>query len=161
MQGPGDSSEDAKAAAGEGPKDGAEAAPSITYDIDPSLRLVMVTYIGKVTLPALAAAQAEARRDPKFDPSYALLFDYTQADGSEIDTAAVKRIASSTPFGPAAPRAFVVADEVGYGLVRMFRAYSELAGRGDLVEAFRDRDEAIRWITSVMNRRRDPPPSGS
>ena len=150
MQGDSDRSEN------EGRTEGAaEATPratasSITYQIDPALRLVIVTYIGKVTLQALAAAQAEARARPDFDPSFALLFDYTQADASEIDTAAVKRIASNTPFGPKAPRAFVVSDEVGYGLVRMFRAYSELAGRGDMVEAFRDRDEAIRWIASVM-----------
>ena len=139
----------------ESERSGGDAAPqpSITYHIDPALRLVVVTYVGKVTLATLAAAQAEARARPDFDPSFALLFDYTQADASEIDTAAVKRIAASTPFGPAAPRAFVVADEVGYGLVRMFRAYSELAGRGDMVEAFRDRDEAIRWIASVMQTR--------
>jgi hypothetical protein len=138
--------------------DGSEAQPaatppSITWHIDTALRLVIVTYVGKVTLASLAAAQAEARRHPDFDPGFALLFDYTKADPSEIDTAAVKRIAAGTPFGPAAPRAFVVADDVGYGLVRMFRAYSELAGRGDMVEAFRDRDEAIRWIASVMAKR--------
>lgn len=131
----------------------ADATPSISYDIDTALRLVVVTYVGKVTLETLAAAQAEARRRPDFDPSFALLFDYRRADASAIDTAAVKRIASSTPFGPSAPRAFVVADDVGYGLVRMFRAYSELAGHGDMVEAFRDRDEAIRWIASVMSRK--------
>ena len=132
---------------------GGETPSSITYHIDPALRLVVVTYVGKVTLGALAAAQAEARSRPDFDPSYALLLDYTQADASEIDTAAVKRIAANTPFGPKAPRAFVVADEVGYGLVRMFRAYSELSGRGDMVEAFRDRDAAIRWIASAMKGR--------
>lgn len=130
-----------------------DEAPSITWEIDPARRLVIVTYIGKVTLETLAAAQAEVRRDPAFDPAFALLFDYTRADASGIDTAAVKRIAAATPFVPGAPRAFVVADEVGYGLIRMFRSYSELAGRGDLVEAFRDRAEAIRWIAGVMRAR--------
>lgn len=129
---------------------GDEAAASITWQIDPALRLVAITYIGKVTLQTLAAAQAAVSRDPKFDPGFALLFDYTQADATAIDTDAVKRIAANTPFVPGAPRAFVVADEVGYGMIRMFRSYSELAGRGDLVEAFRDRDEAIRWIAGIM-----------
>jgi hypothetical protein len=146
MQGPRDSSERTDTA-------GKEGSGAITYHIDRAARLVTVTYVGKVTLAALAASQDQARRDPDFDPTFALLLDYTKADASGIDTAAVKRLANNTPFAPPAPRAFVVADDVGYGLVRMFRAYSELAGRGDMVEVFRDRDEAIRWIASVMARR--------
>lgn len=121
------------------------AAP-LTYRIDRSLGLVVITYVGKIDVDEVLSKQAEMRALPEFDPDYASLFDYSAADLSEIDAVALRRIAAGTPFSSKARRAFLVRDEVSYGLLRMFQAFSEMAGRGDMVQVFLDRDEALRWL---------------
>jgi hypothetical protein len=50
------------------------------------------------------------------------------------------------PAAPTARRAIVVSSDVAFGMARM---YSILSGREELIQVFRDRSSALRWINAV------------
>ena len=121
----------------------------IEHRIDRERRLVEVTATGSLTAADLIEYQGRLRADPDFDPGMALLADFSAANGNLLDGAGLRRVASSAPFGPAAPRAILVGDDLTFGLTRMFAAYSEFAMHSEMVRAFRDRESALQWIEAA------------
>jgi hypothetical protein len=121
----------------------------ITYRIDPDRRLVTVTAMGALPADAVSANQAELRAAPGFDPSYALLADFTRASFAAFEPGDVRQHAAQDPFGPTSPRAVVVRQDADRGIVRMFEIYSELHGRTGPVRAFTDIPNALTWIESL------------
>ena len=117
---------------------------TVTCEVDSARGLVFITFTGVVTLDLVRSAQSRAQATPGFQAVFPTLIDYTRADLTELDTEHVKKLAGSTPVAASVRRAFLVADDLAYGLGRMFRALSDIAGRGQLVEVFRDRQEALR-----------------
>lgn len=123
-------------------------AASLSYEIEPSRRLVAIICTGTVSVDLISDREAKLRAEPMFDPQFSLLADYTRADLSRLDVEAIRRLAQATAFSSGARRAFLVADNINHGLLREFCAYSEILGRGNLVEVFRDREAAVRWLAA-------------
>lgn len=121
----------------------------ISYRIDPARRLIVVTGTGTLSAEAISANQAELRRAPDFDPSYALLVDFRKASFAAIEPGHVRRHAAEDPVGPASPRAVVVQRESDRGMVRMLEMYRELNNLAGPVQAFTDIDSALAWIDSL------------
>ena len=121
----------------------------LSYRIDGARRLVTVTGTGVLTAHEISEAQAAIGTDPEFHPGFALLIDFRTASLSTVEAEEVRRHALEDPFAPNSPRAIVISSEVDYGVVRMFEAYSELAGRSGPVQAFRDPAGALSWLEEV------------
>jgi hypothetical protein len=119
-----------------------------SYRIDRDRQLVVVTYIGPISLDDIRDIQELSRRDPAFDPAFRVLFDGLRGDFSKLSADDLRRIARNTPMGPGARRAFVVNSEVNYGLVRMFGSLSENEGLGFPFALFDSMEAAIRWLNS-------------
>lgn len=121
----------------------------ISYRIDPARRLVLVTMSRSPSAAEISANQAALRADPGFDPTYALLVDFSQASFAEIQPADVRRHAEQDPFDATSPRAIVVQQATDRSIVRMFATYRELSGHNTPVEAFASVAEALAWIDSL------------
>ena len=119
--------------------------------VDAERRIVVVAFVGTLSVQDALAAQEKVRATPGFDPSFHVLGDLTQADLSEITPDVIRRLVAAPPADRASRRALLVADDAAYGLARMFRAFAEIAGRGNRAEVFRDRDEAMRWLTDSVD----------
>ena len=120
----------------------------VSYRIDRDRRLLVVTYIGTVTLEDIRATQDLVRADPLFDASFAMLLDGQHGDFSGLSMADLKRIAGATPGRPGTRRAFVVNSQVNYGLVRMFHALSAAQGDDFPVALFENVEDAVRWLAN-------------
>lgn len=115
-----------------------------SYTILPESRFVYTRGWGVVT-DAMILAQARAlRSDPRFQPSFAQLYDLREAILA-FTAAGVREVALISPFGVGARRAFVSgpSDSV-FGMVRMYEALRERTP--DNVEGFRSVHEALRWL---------------
>ena len=145
MPGPGDEAEEQGASAARRVKP-AVTPGTVTTEIDAKRGIAIVTFSGTVTPQMVRSLHAAVRTDPDFDSRRPTLLDYSRAEVSEIDVNSIKQLAAGTPMAATARRAFVVSDAAAYGVARMFRAFSEVSGRGGTVEVFRDRQEALRWL---------------
>jgi hypothetical protein len=118
----------------------------LTYSVDRARRLVTLTASGVLTTEEVLASQRQVRADPHFDPSFSLLADYRSATISDIDAVQMQEIAANVPLGSRSRRAYVVSGDLNFGMLRMFEAFAEMAQRGGAARAFRDMDEALRWL---------------
>lgn len=85
--------------------------------------------------------------DPDFDPRYSQLVDYTHITRIDLTPADVRQLAVRNIFSPDSRRAFLVPNDLAFGLGRMFEILREAAGeRG--IRIFRSLDEALEWVLS-------------
>jgi hypothetical protein len=115
-----------------------------SYTILPESRFVYTRGWGVVT-DAMILAQAHAlKSDPRFQPSFAQLYDLREATLA-FTSAGVREVAVVSPFGVGARRAFVSGSSDSlFGMVRMYEALRESVP--DSVEVFRSAHEALRWL---------------
>ncbi len=115
------------------------------YKIDKERRLVMSTGSGVLTRADIAAHQERLSKDPDFDPRFSQLLDCTHLIKVEIGPADVRLFAQKNIFSEDSRRAFVVKDDLQFGLARMFEMLREASGeRG--IRVFRSLDEGLDWI---------------
>lgn len=124
----------------------------ILYRIDRDRRLVLISAMGTLSGQEITDFQRHLRADPGFDPGFASLSDLREASFARIDAAEVRRHAAEDPFAPQSPRAMVVSGDPADIMVRMFGAYSDLAGRAAPVRAFRDVESAEAWLDAACGR---------
>ena len=116
----------------------------LTVTVDKKRRLVITHGSGVLTLEDVAAARAQARANPDFDPAFFELFDIRGITGAKITGAEMARIAASSVLGPGVSRAFVVANQKQHGLARMFSGLAE--PHDQRVDIFRDIGVAEAWL---------------
>jgi hypothetical protein len=119
----------------------------LSYTIDPHHRVVVLEVRGALTLAEIIDAAGKLRRDPFFQPSFAMLMDLSEAERIELDAAAVTSFiqAGHDPFQPGVRRAIVATRPDTYGLARMYQGVT-----GDLnIFIFRSRDEAMAWLAQT------------
>ncbi|MFI5120946.1 MAG: hypothetical protein ACHQM4_11065 [Thermoanaerobaculia bacterium] len=115
-----------------------------SYTILPESRFVYTRGWGVVT-DAMVLAQAHAlKSDPRFQPSFAQLYDLRDATLA-FTSEGLREVALMSPFGAGARRAFVSgSSDAIFGMVRMYEALREPAR--DQVMGFHDMHEALRWL---------------
>ena len=85
--------------------------------------------------------------DPDFDPSYSQLIDFTHTTKIDLTAADIQQLAVRNIFSPESRRAFLVPNDLAFGLGRMYEILREAAGeRG--IRIFRNLDEALDWVLS-------------
>jgi hypothetical protein len=117
------------------------------YKIDKERRLVMTTAFGVVTKEDLLDHQDKLMADPNFDPTFSQLLDFAHMTKLDLKAADVKLLAERNIFAPTARRAFVVPEDVAFGMARMFEMLRE--GKGEQgIRVFRTLEEGLGWVFS-------------
>lgn len=117
------------------------------YVIDKDRKAVFSSGKGMLTAADLMGHQERILKDPEFDPTYSQLLDFSGITGIEITSEDVRRLAQKNVFSSDSRRAFVVQDDLQYGLARMFEIHRDIAGETG-IRVFRTLDEAMNWIFS-------------
>ena len=93
------------------------------------------------------AHRARLFADPDFDPNYSQLLDLTHVTRFDLNAADLRQLAEDDPFTTSSRRAFLVPNDLSYGLGRMYEIFRESAGEHG-IRIFRSLDEALDWILS-------------
>jgi hypothetical protein len=115
------------------------------YRIDRSRRVVYSRAWGVLTDQDLAANRAALFADPAFEPDLAQLYDFAEVTEIRVTSATLVGLARTSRFAPTTRRAVVVSSDEAFGMARM---YSILGDREELIQVFRDRASAMRWLDS-------------
>src|ERR1043165_7819889 len=95
----------------------------LSYRIDSAQNLVVITGADAITAREALDLQDAIRRDPAFDPGFALLTDYVEVTALDFSAADIKRMAKNSPFGPQAMRAYVASGDLAFGVLRMYEVF--------------------------------------
>ena len=118
---------------------------SAFYKIDKERRLVLSSGAGVLTREDILGHMERLSKDPDFDPDFSQLVDFTHITALEIEPEDVRQFAQRTIYSPRSRRAFVVKDDLQFGLARMFEIHRDLKGETG-IRVFRAFDEAMDWI---------------
>jgi hypothetical protein len=125
--------------------DGNGKCVSAFYTIDKERRLVLSSGDGVLTKEDLWGHMERLSKDPDFNPGFCQVLDFTQITALEVEPEDVRQLAQRNIFSPRSRRAFVVKDDLQFGLARMFEIHRELKGETG-IRVFRTFDEAMDWI---------------
>ena len=109
-------------------------------------RLVVTIEEGRVTFDDMLANQNRLVNDPDFDPEFNQLSDATLATDTDLSEHNVKMLYNRRVFSSTARRAVVAPTEFTFGMARMLQTYIELSAAPLMVEVFRDRISALKWL---------------
>ncbi|MDP6344068.1 MAG: hypothetical protein QF578_11475 [Alphaproteobacteria bacterium] len=114
------------------------------YDIDPSIDLQVVQAEGVVTDDDVYDYIRTAAADPRAAGVTRVLCDLRRIDKLEVSATTIRALADPARSVPNRRRAFVVGDDVTYGMLRMYQIMtdSDEAALG----LFRDEAEARAWL---------------
>lgn len=116
-----------------------------SFHIDEQQRIVWARSWGLLCDEDIISHQARLRADPKFQATFAELVDTTGVTEVTLTAKMMLQMGQSTLFAPEAKRAYVVAKDVIFGLVRMYELYQSMRGK-TAVRVFRSRAEAVAWL---------------
>lgn len=116
-----------------------------TYELDVERGLLMIELAGVLTGADLEEFSNRLRQDPAFDGTLPALVDASELNPAGLSTDTLRARAAVPRKQPVRVAIVAPADAV-FGLARMFQMMSE--GRGNHIEVFRGRDEALAWLAS-------------
>ena len=118
----------------------------VSREIDRTNRVVVLAVSGTLDDDELLQLANQLRSDSEVKPDYALLIDLREASGVAVTSLGVRALsAQPLVLAPTARRAVVVPSDLGFGMARMYEMLRD--ERGGVVRAFRDLEEARRWVT--------------
>jgi hypothetical protein len=115
-----------------------------SYLIDVESGVVYSRAWGVLTDEEVAAHSETLRADPQFKPDFRQIVDFRELTDIRLSGAGVRELARHNAFHRNARRAFVVASDESFGLVRMFGMFADSD-----VETFtivRTLEAAFEWI---------------
>jgi hypothetical protein len=119
---------------------------SCDYSIDKERRLVLVTAWGELTAKTVRDYRDRLIHDPAFEPTFHQLVDFTKVTHVTLDAADIRALAAPPIFARGSKRAFVVSSDEMFGLARMFEIHRQMRGAQEILQVFRDKDVAVRWL---------------
>ncbi len=123
----------------------------ITYDIDPSRRIVFARAVGSLTKKDFFSYQKQVWSDPRVG-NYDECVDMTEATNVEGATGrnleALAELSVRTDTARPSRLAIITSKDLFFGLARMYETYRGMQpDNSRRVGIFRTRDEALRWLT--------------
>lgn len=100
-------------------------------------------------------------RHPDFRKEFNQLLDFRAVTDVPITASEIVLLAGVNVFSPKSQRAFVLANDLHHGLVRMFGSYREFAGETG-IQLFREMKLALAWLGLTEEsdpERFNPPPA--
>ena len=116
----------------------------VQYRIDKALKVVFSTGVGRLSEEDLLGHEGRLCADASFNPRFWQLYDFRDADVSDISPGCIEILAQSTIFKSGTRAAIVVGSNLAYGLARMFQALRE--GSRKNIRVFRDMGAALTWL---------------
>ena len=120
---------------------------NVTLRTEPETQITTLTAIGPVTAEELMAALGAYYAG---SPTRLALCDLSQAKLSLLSTDDIARIVSFTiaraEVRAGGKTAILASRDLEYGMARMYEMLAELRRHPVVIRAFRDRDEALRWL---------------
>ena len=118
---------------------------SAFYTINKERRLVMSSGAGNLTKEDVFSHMDRLSADPDFEPDFCQLADFRHITDVQFGPEDVRQFAERDIYSPNARRAFLVKDDLQFGLARMFEIHRELKGETG-IRVFRTLDEALDWV---------------
>ena len=115
-----------------------------SYKIAAARGVVFTSGSGVLTDEDCFAHVRALSTDPDFKPSMHQLADLTHVTEVRLTAGGIQRLAERVPFGEGSRRAFVVADDVAFGMARMYQILT--SDHAHDLTVFRDLDEARAWL---------------
>lgn len=117
------------------------------YKIDRERRLVLSTASGVLSLSDALSHMEKLSKDLDFDPRYSQIADFTQVTKIQLSAQDIHDLARRSIFSTQSRRAFIVPNDVAYGLARMFEMLRENQGETG-IGIFRSLEDALDWVFS-------------
>lgn len=115
------------------------------FHIDETQQVIWTRCSGVLADADIAEHQAHLRADPKFQPTLHQLVDTREVTEVTLSLRTIRNLGQSQLFSPQSKRAYVVSQDVLFGLVRMYELYQSMRGTQN-VRVFRNRTEAVAWL---------------
>ena len=113
-----------------------------SYKIDKERGLVMTIGAGVLTREDIQGHMDRLSADPDFDLNFSQLADFREITEVEIEPEDVRQFAHRIIYTSSSRRAFLVKNDLQFGLARMFEIYRELNGETG-IRVFRAFDDAM------------------
>jgi hypothetical protein len=121
-------------------------APSVTYAIDQTKRIVSVKFGIRVSVRDIANYATSLRENPLFDPDFSELVDLREVKELEVGAEQALKLADDIdPFSPGAKRAFVAQSSAPIYAARL---HMLLRSASENIRIFESIDDAILWLRS-------------
>ena len=118
-----------------------------SYRIDKERRLVISSGTGVLTKEDIQGHMDRLLSDLEFDPTFSQLLDFREITAVEFGPEEVRQFAQRKIYSSISRRAFLVTNDLQFGLARMFETYRELNGETG-IRVFRSLEEAMEWIVA-------------
>ena len=115
------------------------------YKIDKENRWVHSMFWGEFSRADMLSIVERGLKDPDFDPTFGEVADLTEVTQIELSGDDIRELAGKNIFSRHSRRAFVVPNDVIFGLARMYQILRELEGETG-IRVFRTLDEALDWV---------------
>ena len=115
-----------------------------TFLIDHDERIIRSRAWGLLIDRDLLETQQRLREDPRFEPTYCQIWDFTAVQQLSLTGDGLRKLAANSPFSRDARRAIVVGSEGAYGMARMYALLSDR--NPDHFRIFRDTPAAVKWL---------------
>ena len=115
-----------------------------TFLIDHDERIVRSRAWGLLVDGDLFETQRRLREDPRFEPTFCQIFDFTAVEQLALTGDGLRKLAATSPFARDARRAIVVNGESAYGMARMYAMLSDRDS--EFFRIFRDTPSALKWL---------------
>ncbi len=125
----------------------------ITTTIDRWLGMIFTIAEPVMTDQDWLQHQAALRDRPDFDPDFDQLLDFRPVADCRLSPEILRLTAANPIFGARSRQAFVAANNLTYGMCRMFEILS--AGHSFRIEVFRDMRAAAEWLGLTSHRTLD------
>ncbi len=116
-----------------------------TYLIDTQRGVIFSKGTGVFTYADFCEHMARMRADPRFRPDFKQLVDCRTATAIDLTGEQVSELAGRSILSVGTRRAFVVSNDLQFGLTHMFAAYRENRGEKD-ARVFREMRDALAWL---------------
>lgn len=120
---------------------------NINYDLDRDRQLTKVNISGKVTVDQITSFLENYYTQ---DPTLLLLWDFSEADVSELSSEALRTILSVASkyieLRKKGKTALVLPSDYAFGMGRMYESFAEVYEHPAEHRAFRTAEEAMRWL---------------
>jgi hypothetical protein len=116
----------------------------VSYQIHKQIRLVVIKFVGEVTVKDILDDRMRISRDADFDPSFNQLLDFRGATSITLSYSTIWGLARNTVFKPGIKKAIIAPNDVSYGFARMYEGFS--SGLHQQIYVFRRADEAFKWL---------------
>lgn len=117
-----------------------------SFNIDDKASLLKEKFTGQIKLHLLTEINEAILKHPQFRCGLKFLTDLREASIS-IDYDEMSRHVSLMPSLENSKNAFVVDNDLQYGMVRMFMALTSESGQIGEAQVFRSMEEGMQWLT--------------